>query len=364
MTITSDTEVITLTAPTNLPIKLTAANFPVWRKQVETTFTGFDLLGYITGTLRPPPKFTDEANKVPNPCYFTWYRQDQILISAILGSCTESVQPLLSSANTAQEAWDILASSYASASPGRILALKSKLSKNPRGTRSIAEYMKDMQQIASDLALAKSPVSDADLLISIVNQLGDSYQSIVSALRVRNTPTTMLELSGILEDHERLLHSSEEAAHSLLATAHATVRQPSYVPAPASPRDSQVNGRGHGAYSRSSSRGGSSSSRSHGRQGPICRFCQIPGHVVRECRKLARFLRDNHYTTSSAPAIHNTVTASPTSTPGSSPWMFDSGVSHHATSHVSSLHDFSAYDGPDEIRLGNGSAHGDSSHAG
>ncbi|KAE8695056.1 hypothetical protein F3Y22_tig00110745pilonHSYRG00179 [Hibiscus syriacus] len=41
-----------------------------------------------------------------------------------------------------------------------------------------------MQDIASGLALANCPSSDTDLLISIVNQLGDDYRPIVISLSI------------------------------------------------------------------------------------------------------------------------------------------------------------------------------------
>ncbi|CAH9124721.1 unnamed protein product, partial [Cuscuta epithymum] len=64
--------------------------------------------------------------------------------------------------------------------------------------------------------------------------------------------------------------------------------------------------------------------------------------------------------TTGAPAVNTTTTQFTPSGPPSpaSPWLFDSGASHHTVSGIGSLQDFSAYDGPDEIRLGNGSPHG------
>ncbi|CAH9079400.1 unnamed protein product [Cuscuta epithymum] len=356
MEITQATTLVQLNAPTNFPIKLSATNFPVWRRQIEATLIGFDLLPYIDGSLIVPSQFNDDAKKVPNPCYSTWFRQNQILISAFLGGCTEPVQPLLSAVTTAKEAWDVLLTSYANASPGRILALKSKLSRNPRGNRSIPTYLKDMQEIAGDLALAKNPVSDTDLQIFILNQLGDDYRSIISALRVRNTPTSMLELSEILTDHERLLKDSEDDGPSFLPTANITQSQPSSGSALSDfrKRDHLSGHRSNSGHRPTQSSSGSVSPvPAAGRSRAVCRFCNFSGHVVKDCRKLARFLRDNQIHT---PPVVNTMTHSDLS--GSSqPWLFDSGASHHAASGVASLQEFSTYDGPDEIRLGNENRH-------
>ncbi|KAL6538966.1 hypothetical protein OROMI_025292 [Orobanche minor] len=219
--ITESTSVVQLNAPTNFPIKLTASNFSVWSRQVQSTLIGLDLIGYIDGTLTAPAKFTDTAGTNPNPLYSIWYRQDQILISALLGSLSDPIQPTISTAVSSREAWTKLQAAYASTTPGRILSLKSQLAKNSRGTRSIAEYLKEMTDIADSLALAGHPVSETDLVSSVITQLGDEYQSVYSALRVRESAITMADLADILQDIERLLTTST-AAPPLIPTAQHT----------------------------------------------------------------------------------------------------------------------------------------------
>ena len=87
----------------------------------------------------------------------------------------------------------------------------------------------------------------------------------------------------------------------------------------------------------------------------FCQFCNIPGHDTKDYRKLARFLQENNITISTAPPSTPMINFSTATTPSpTSPWMFDSGASHHVTSDRSSLHTLSEYGGPDEIVLGNG----------
>ncbi|KAE8697896.1 hypothetical protein F3Y22_tig00110607pilonHSYRG00007 [Hibiscus syriacus] len=162
-----------LNAPTNFTIKLTSVDFLAWRRQMDATLIGVGLISYIDGLQPSSSQFTDIVIKIANHEYLQWYRQNKILISVILGSCGDLVQPLVSPAFTAKIMWDTLVESYVCASPGYILILKSKLARNPRGSKSISDYMKDMQDIASGLALVNCPISYTDLLIFIVNQLGD-----------------------------------------------------------------------------------------------------------------------------------------------------------------------------------------------
>ena len=117
--------IIQLTAASHFPIKLSATNFPVWRKQVQSTLIGLALDGFINGPGTPPPKTIVDKDNVtkPNPEYTIWYRQDQIIFSAILESCSDAIQPILTSASTAKEAWDRLSTSYAIQSRSRVISL-------------------------------------------------------------------------------------------------------------------------------------------------------------------------------------------------------------------------------------------------
>lgn len=156
--------------------------------------------------------------KNPNPCHLIWFRQDQVIVSALLGSCTETIQPIISSATTAADAWTRLTSSYANTSKGRIISLKAKLAKNPKGSRSVVEYLQDMKAIADDLALAQSPIAEENLVVNVITQLGDEFHPIMAAIRVRENPVSYAELGDILTDYERSMKQSVDQ-QTLLATA-------------------------------------------------------------------------------------------------------------------------------------------------
>ncbi|KAL4563133.1 hypothetical protein LXL04_027166 [Taraxacum kok-saghyz] len=199
------TTFVEVTAHTHFPIKLTANNFPVWRKQVLATLTGLGLDSYIDGTTEAPSKVLSTDNTKPNPAYRAWFRQDQILLGALLGSCSDTIQPIVSSAETSRQAFKRLTESYASVSRSRIISLKSRLANNPKGTRTITEFLNDMKSIADELALAQSPIDEEDLIVHILGQLGDDFTNISSALKIRDTPITFPDLFDKLLDHERTI---------------------------------------------------------------------------------------------------------------------------------------------------------------
>ncbi|GFP98734.1 hypothetical protein PHJA_002017300 [Phtheirospermum japonicum] len=112
--------------------------------------------------------------------------------------------------------------SYANTSRGRVVSLKAKLAKNPKGGKTVTEFLHEMRAITDDLALAQNPIFEEDLVVHVITQLADEFNPIVAALRVRETPIAFSELPDILTYFERLMKENDVAHQSLLATANAT----------------------------------------------------------------------------------------------------------------------------------------------
>nr|GMD95490.1 uncharacterized protein LOC109191079 [Ipomoea batatas] len=114
MAVVPQNAVVLIHATTHFPIRLTSSNFLIWKKQVESTLIGLDLVGYITGSVVAPARYTDQAQTVANPNYATWLRQDNIILSALLGSLSDTLQPVIASANSACDAWVRLSAFFVS----------------------------------------------------------------------------------------------------------------------------------------------------------------------------------------------------------------------------------------------------------
>ena len=158
-----------------------------------------------------------------------------------------------------------------------------------------------------------------------------------------------LASSGELIDYERSLQ--EQVATPTIATVNYTHKTSAQTPG----RDSRTNARPNTFGPRNLR---SSNTRPHfhnNRSYLFCQYCSIAGHETKECRKLARFLKENNITIAQtsqpSPTINHSVAAPASTTP---PWMFDSGASHHIASDRYSLHTLSDYGGTEEIVLGNG----------
>ncbi|VFQ59210.1 unnamed protein product [Cuscuta campestris] len=235
-------------------------------------------------------------------------------------------------------------------SRGRIISLKAQLAKNPRGNRTIEAFIADMTEIASDLALAGSPVSEEDVAVHIMTQLGEDYSAIYQSLRGRNDSFSIGELKTILEDCERELLARASAVSDVIPTANHLQRA----------RGGPSHRGGASGHSRGGQHGGRGPHMHGNRGGRFCNFCQYTSHDTRFCRKLQRFLKDNHVSIGSTSSNHPTANmiTSPGGASSVNPqWIVDSGASHHVANDPSSLSTLMDYGGPDEVRLGNGYPH-------
>ncbi|GAV89196.1 UBN2_3 domain-containing protein [Cephalotus follicularis] len=199
-TFKKDSQIIHFNAPTHFPIKLAQHNFTVWRKQVHTTLIGYDCLGFFNGSTQTPS--ITLPNKSPDPAYSVWHRQDQILLSALLGSCTDGIKPFISNASTSKEAWDNLMTIFANKSRSRIMSLKESL--------TIAAFLQDMQAIENELALANNLVFNEDLVINVLTNLNLEFTELVTAVRVRDSTISLPELQDKLSDFELQLKKVDD----------------------------------------------------------------------------------------------------------------------------------------------------------
>lgn len=123
----SDPNTITNVNMTNVT-KLNSTNYIMWSRQVHALFDGYDLAGYLDGSMvTPPPTVDTEGTLSLNPAYLLWKRQDRLIYSALIGAISTSLQPLLSVAQTASDIWTTLSSTYAKPSRAHFKQLRQQL---------------------------------------------------------------------------------------------------------------------------------------------------------------------------------------------------------------------------------------------
>ena len=138
----------------------------------------YDLANHINGSLSPPSQTLTDGQ--PNSAYLNWFRQDQLVLSWIIGSISEAFIPQVVGATTAHAAWERLAHSYAAGSKSQARTIKSRffrISQEP--DEPIAKYAQRAKTMFDHLGALNTPVTDSDLVQVILNGLGSSYRPFI-----------------------------------------------------------------------------------------------------------------------------------------------------------------------------------------
>lgn len=237
---------------------------------------GHKLFGYVDGTLPMPSPM---VNGSMNPDYTTWILQDQLIISTINTSLSDSVLPQVLSCTTSHEIWTTLNNLFAAQSSSHILQMKYQLITMKKGSDSITKYFHKATSMAITLGAARQPFSSSEFTIYLLASLGLDYESLVTSLTTRPDPLYTPQIYDYLLNHGSLLsHQRNSLLFGSSLTPHNTTTQasPSLNFYPGSGCSTFPCGRcGRGThqlgtsmfYNRSSTR-------------LVCQVCQKSGHIA------------------------------------------------------------------------------------
>ncbi|RVW38086.1 hypothetical protein CK203_095097 [Vitis vinifera] len=90
-----------------------------------------------------------------------------------------------------------------------MLSLCNILMKTTKGSQSIAKYMQTIKIITDDLALMGYPLSEDEIILHVLNGLGNDFKEISATIQARYSPMTFEELHDKLQDQETLLKQDD-----------------------------------------------------------------------------------------------------------------------------------------------------------
>ncbi|XP_019096530.1 PREDICTED: uncharacterized protein LOC104768103 [Camelina sativa] len=321
--------------------KLNHTNFLMWSRQVLALLDGYDLTGYVDGSLEtPPPTNTVSGVATVNPEYKIWKHQDRLIYSALLGAMTDSVQPLLSNTTTSAEIWTTLSSIYATLSRSHIQQVKQHIDLWTKGDKSVEEYFHGLTTRFDQLAHLGKPMELDDKIEHILKGLPEDYRRVFDQLEGRESSPSLPEVLEKMINQENKLKAALVSSSSLPVTANA------------------VHVRG-GHNNRGQPRSNCCNHTSpRGYQGR-CQISGIHGHSARRCSQLQ--LNGRQYSSLSLslmppvpwqPRAHLATAASSTT---NNPWLLDSGATHHLTTDLNNLALHQLYNGGEEVTITDGS---------
>ncbi|KAG5550331.1 hypothetical protein RHGRI_015329 [Rhododendron griersonianum] len=259
------------------------------------------------------------------------------------------------------------------------------------------DYLKQIKDLAVQLAMASCSIPDEDLVFHILHGLPDAYGAFKTSIRTRSAPISVDELTSLLCSEAIHIDAlSKGSGH----TSDLNVAFSAVTNGHKSPGSSSYSGfRGYSSMNRGrfSSRTGFRGCRFGDRRGGrgfgssrnnfgnyrefrasndfraphlagdsggyaassgssvVCQICQKLSHTAVNCwnRMDSAFQSSSVSTTSPSTAKAFVASASPTP---SSDWYLDSAATHHLTNDLSNLNFYQPYHGSEQVMVGSGAA--------
>uniref|UniRef100_A0A2N9FSQ2 Uncharacterized protein n=1 Tax=Fagus sylvatica TaxID=28930 RepID=A0A2N9FSQ2_FAGSY len=350
-----------LSSSTHLQIKLTKDNYLSWKTAITPYINGNKILHHIDGTSLPPPQYLPSSTSppilVPNPDYLSWFEIDQLLLSILISTISDTLISTIVGLTSSRAVWTTLEKMFSSQSRARLMHTRYQLVTLKKGNLSITDFYHKAKQYSDLLASIGQPISDNDLITHVLGGLPTEYDSLVTTVNTRLADFSIDELYGHLLSHELRLEQHAvtpdlgiPAAHFAAKPPGSSTRGPQHH-AP-SHRGSHQRYRGRHPASRGRTNGGSSHSGSHGAphgSRPFCQICLKPGHTAPSCWH--RFEQSYQAANSSSSQAYLAATTPVTD----QVWYPDTGATNHMTADMQNLN-ISAEDymGHDQVRVGNG----------
>ncbi|KAJ4749591.1 polyprotein [Rhynchospora pubera] len=366
--------------------------------QILPLLNAYNLFKYLSSPPPAPTRQNADGQIEFNQDYLSWSRQDQLLLSWLRASLSEPIQAQMVSCSTSAALWTMLQQQFATNSRARLIDLKRQLQSAQKGGSSCTDFLQRVRTLADELSYIGAPPTNDDLVLTILNGLGPEFNPFVAAVTAtnRNEAMTIADLHGMLLSHEALINGQMATSSAVPSAFFA--QQFNNPTRPFNQGQTMVfsnprnNNRNRGGSSQSNSTqehfrfpppvsypDSASSSTSQNtffsttsntqpsnnqRQ---CQICKKYGHVAKQCRW--RYQPDPSYqprpsqprppqprapSPASRPPYYQAYVAQPASIPHASDWVLDSGATHHVTNDINNLSAFYAYNGHDNLQIGDG----------
>lgn len=348
--------------------KLSRTNYVLWRTQITPQLRGADVFSYVHGTSPEPAKLLAAKDKdgketfQPNPLHPIWVREDQQVLGYLLSNLSKEVLLMVTTITTAQPLWTTLAGMYSSQSLSRINNIRTSLINAQKGNQSATAYFASMRGLADELAAARKPIQDDELISYILHGMDLEYQPLVSALDTRVSPASLDEIFSMLSNFDQRMarfHSSGGGRFKSSANVATRGR------GDGSRYRGPSRGKGRSGGARTSSGGGISGGGRRGNKGrrggdsgrtrpdtPRCQICGKPGHTAKDC--WYRYDEDEDDSQDDG----KVATAADGSYGVDTNWYLNSSATNHLTGELEKVTLREKYHGKDEIHTADGAGSG------
>lgn len=89
----------------------------------------------------------------------------------------------------------------------------------PNGSRFVSDYFQSFRSIFDDFALINSPVTEAELVIHVLNGTCPEFGSLAAGIRARESEIAFEELVDKMNEYEGFLRKHELATENIISFA-------------------------------------------------------------------------------------------------------------------------------------------------
>ena len=242
--------------------------------------------------MQHPPISTqldDHGGISVNPTYQAWWRQDQQVLSLIVTSLSESMLSCVVGKNTAKEAWLALSKHCSSTNPSRIMHLHNRLHNTQKGTRSVTDFVQDIQRTCDELAAAGHPVQETVSIYALLRGLESAYSTFCVGISSNLSNLCFDDVVAQINSYNELIKSTNPIKDNMTTEVPPSANQTQFTSFDRGRGcNNGINGRGRG--------------QNNGRYTPRCQLCGQFGHRVLEYRERFNKMLHGHQ---NAPAAQN-----------------------------------------------------------
>ncbi|XP_075076898.1 uncharacterized protein LOC142161685 [Nicotiana tabacum] len=210
------------------------------------------------------------------------------------------------------------------------------------------EYVDKKRTISHSLARAAHPITDEELMISILFGQNSSYGPFRSAINAQLETLTTDSLLGLLLQEEEKL-AEEHKAFQLQANV-LSRQYPSRPPSIGQSNQQSRPNNGQRSFTRTNNNPSRPNSRFSTRI--ICQICEKPNHHARNCYNCSNIDAYPPNRSSNHPQANMVTPSANTISPSAivdNSWFIDSSASNHVTSDLSQLSIHTGYDGDEQL---------------
>lgn len=287
-----------------------------------------------------------------------------MVFSALLGSISTTIQPLLSRATTAYQISETFAATFAKLTHGHIKQLRQQVKYWMKGTKTVDEYMQGLTTRFDQLAIMGKPYDIEDQVEFVIDGLPKEYKTVADQIESTDTTPTLTVIHERLLNHEAKLQASTLQQSVIPISANVATQRGNnnnnyrgaYNNKQFSNRNNNNTNRNGNWQYQNSKRSDTYQPRSYlGRR----QLYGIQRHSARRCtqNQVQSSSNTSDQITQCNPFQHwqprANVAVAPQYTVNN--WLLDSGVTHHITSDLANLSLHQPYTGSDEVLIGDGS---------